>query len=178
MNSKHFTISILLAALSVGCASVNTTPLVSAPEKLKAPAEQNFAFDLSATGVQIYSCKPSKADSNKFEWTFVAPEAELFNRDTTKAGKHYAGPSWEALDGSKVVAEVTGRADSPEANAIPWLLLTSKATTGVGIFSNVKSIQRVATVEGKAPASGCDAGTAGKELRVPYQARYNFFVAK
>lgn len=178
MNMKQLTISVLLAALSVGCASINTAPLVSAPEKLKAPAEQSFAFDLSATGVQIYNCKPSKADANKFEWTFVAPEAELFNRDASKAGKHYAGPSWEALDGSKVIAEVTGRADSPVANAIPWLLLTSKANSGTGVFSNVKSIQRVATVEGKAPATGCDASAAGKELRVPYQARYNFFVMK
>ncbi len=63
-------------------------------------------------------------------------------------------------------------------NAIPWLLLKAKFNSGNGVHTPVKSIQRVATVAGKAPATGCDAANNGKEVRIDYQARYYFFVAK
>jgi len=169
-----------IAALSVlsACTTVApVVPLVSVPDTLKAPSDQAFAFDTSATGVQIYACKANK-DTSKFEWTFIAPEAELFDVKGAKVGKHYAGPSWESNDGSKVVGELVARADSPDANAIPWLLLKAKSNSGAGVFAQVKSIQRVATAAGKAPSTGCDAENAGKVARVDYQARYYFFVAK
>ena len=89
-----------------------------------------------------------------------------------KIGKHYAGPTWESNDGSKVVGEVKANDDGPDATAIPWLLLSAKATSGQGVFSPVKSIQRLYTSGGKAPAAGCDAAHTGQEARVAYKARY------
>jgi len=49
---------------------------------------------------------------------------------------------------------------------------------GSGVLSPVTSIQRVNTKGGKAPATGCDAASANKELRVPYSADYLFYAPK
>ena len=72
-----------------------------------------------------------------------------------RIGRHYAGPHWEALDGSKIAGTVKERADAPLADAIPWLLLTAKSVGPEGSFSKVTSIQRVNTVGGVAPTTGC-----------------------
>lgn len=178
MKFLNIVLASSLTSLLGACAMTPSLPVVTAPESLKAPANQQFAFDYAATGVQIYTCKANKTDATKFEWTFVAPEAELFNRSGNKVGKHYAGPSWESDDGSKVVGEVVSKQDSTDSNAIPWLLLKNKANSGNGVFAGVQSIQRVATVEGKAPTTGCDASKLNTEIRVPYKASYNFFIAK
>jgi hypothetical protein len=181
-NMKRSTGLISLSAILVlvlsACATAPSAPVVKAPENLKAPSDQIFVFDYAATGVQIYSCKSNKTDASKFEWSFIAPEAELFDHLGVKVGKHYAGPTWESNDGSKVVGEVVSRQDSTEPNAIPWLLLKSKTNSGEGAFAQIKSIQRLATIEGKAPTTGCDASTLGKEVRAPYKAYYNFFKAQ
>lgn len=166
------------AALLVSCAAsqIGTTPMV--PDKLKAPAGQVLSLEAQATGVQIYECNSSKTDPTRFEWIFKAPEADLFDSLGRRIGKHYAGPTWESNDQSKVVGEVRARDDGPDADAIPWLLLTAKSTSGKGIFGQAQSIQRVRTVGGKAPAQGCSRGQAGSELRVPYTATYYFYVPR
>ncbi len=167
-----------LAAILAGCAASNvgTNPLV--PENLKVPAGQTLTLVSPATGVQIYECRAAKTDPAKLEWAFKAPEADLFDLSGKKIGKHYAGPTWESNDGSKVVGEVKARDDGPNANAIPWLLLSAKSTSGKGVFSQTQSIQRLYTVGGKAPATGCNRAQLGKEARVPYKATYYFYVPK
>ena len=166
------------AALLVSCAAsqVGTAPIV--PENLKAPAGQVLSLEAQATGVQIYECNPNKTDPARFEWIFKAPEADLFDNAGRKIGKHYAGPTWESNDGSKVLGEAKARDEGPDAGAIPWLLLTAKSTSGNGVFDGTQSIQRVRTVGGKAPAQGCSREQAGKEARVPYKATYYFYVAR
>jgi hypothetical protein len=163
------------AALLVGCAAsqVGTTPVV--PENLRAPAGQVLSLEAQATGVQIYDCTANRTDPTQFEWTFKAPEADLFDNAGRKIGKHYAGPTWESNDGSKVQGEVKARDDGPDANAIPWLLLNAKSPSGKGVFGQTQSIQRVRTVGGKAPAQGCSQEQAGKVARVPYKATYYFY---
>jgi hypothetical protein len=138
------------------------------------PADQSLAVAAHATGVQIYDCKPAKDDPKRLEWVLRAPEADLFDRDGRKMGKHYAGPTWEANDGSKVVGEVKGRDDGPDASAIPWLLLTAKSNSGAGTFARVTTIQRLRTVGGKAPAGTCTPASGG-ESRVAYSADYYFY---
>src|ERR1017187_9374354 len=105
-----------------GCATANidTVPNVSAP--LRVPGSQILIREVQASGVQIYECQASKDDPVRFEWTFKAPQAELRDRAGNIFGRHYAGPTWEAYDGSKVVGEVTARDNSSDPNAIPWLL--------------------------------------------------------
>ena len=147
------------------------------PETLKAPSDQVLAFELQATGVQIYECRARKDDSAQFEWAFKAPQADLFDASGQLVGRHYGGPTWESPDGSKVVGEVKAKDTSLSSGSIPWLLLGAKATAGKGLFSPVKSIQRLNTTGGAAPASASQA-QAGQEVRVPYTATYAFYVGK
>jgi hypothetical protein len=160
-----------------GCASSQIAmPVV--PDNLVAPSTQSLSLAVQASGVQIYQCAVAKTDPTKFEWRFIAPEAELFDGSGKKIGKHYAGPTWESLDGSKVVGAVKAQNDGPDAGAIPWLLLSAKSHSGSGVFGPVQTIQRLNTVGGKAPADGCDQAQVGKEARVAYQAQYRFYSDK
>jgi len=145
------------------------------PDALRTSSNEVLSLQSRATGVQIYACKASSADPLKYEWVFVAPEAELRDPAGKRIGKHYGGPTWEADDGSKVVGEVVARDDGPDANAIPWLLLRAKANSGSGVLAGTTSIQRLDTAGGKAPAGACAAPQAGTEVRVPYTAAYYFF---
>jgi hypothetical protein len=163
-------------ALLAGCAGTPAAPAV--PQVLAVPADQVLAAVFEASGVQIYGCKPAHDDPMRLEWVFSAPEAQLRDRAGHIVGKHYAGPTWEADDGSKVVGEVTGRQDSPDSGAIPWLVLRAKSTAGQGVFTPTTSIQRLRTSGGKAPATGCDPANAGQLARVPYRAEYLFYVAR
>ena len=169
----------LVALLSI-CAISNagSIPISGLPETLTVPETQVLSLETQATGVQIYECKASKDDPMRFEWTFKAPDAELFDRAGKKIGKHYAGPTWESIDGSKVVGEIRARDNGPDPNSIPWLLLSAKSTFGNGVFSQTQSIQRTHTSGGKAPMEGCKQVQAGKELRVPYSALYYFYIAR
>ena len=169
--------SALLVALLASCASM-TRALPTIPDSLKTPPTQLLTLQTHAIGVQIYECKARKENPARFEWVFVAPEADLFDTDGIKVGKHYAGPTWEAIDGSKVVGEVKAHDDGPDPNAIPWLLLTAKSNTGSGMLSRTASIQRVQTSRGKAPADSCLQAQAGTQARVAYEANYFFYIVK
>jgi hypothetical protein len=164
-----------LLALTAGCAAPGMGTVPQVPENLRVPATQKLALEADATGVQIYDCKPATNDPARFEWTLRAPEAELFDPAGRRIGKHYGGPTWESLDGSKVVGEVKARSDSPDPNAIPWLLLGAKSATGNGVLGQTVTVQRIETVGGKAPAQAC---SPGNELRVPYKGKYYFYEAK
>jgi hypothetical protein len=165
----------LAPILTMGCTTTAPPVAVAIPETLRAPAGQVLVTELHASGVQIYDCKSAKEDVARYEWTLRAPEADLVAPKGRLLGKHYAGPTWESIDGSKVVGAVVARDPGPDGTAIPWLLLRAASTSGPGIFAQVQSIQRVHTAGGKAPAGGCSAADGGKQLRVPYTADYRFF---
>ena len=145
------------------------------PEKLQPPTGESLLFELRGKGDQIYVCK---ADGQQFAWTLKAPEAQLLDKDGKVFGKHFAGPSWEANDGSGITGKAVASASSPDLDAIPWLLLTVVDRHGQGVLARVTSIQRIHTKGGKASGSTCDAAHAGSELRVPYSADYLFFAPK
>ena len=167
----------LLIAVMTGVANAGAE-MSAVPDALKAPAGQVLALSARAAGVQIYACTADKDDPTRFSWTLKAPEAALRDKSGKPLGKHYAGPTWEATDGSKVVGDVVAKDAGPDPAAIPWLLLRAKSTSGTGVFTAVASIQRLRTVGGKAPANGCDQGQSGKEARVPYSAEYLFYTAQ
>jgi hypothetical protein len=164
------------ALLLAGCAATQPSSII--PQKLNPSAGESMTMIVPAKGVQIYECRMSKTQPGAYEWAFVAPDAELFDTTGARIGKHYAGPHWEATDGSKVVAKLVERADAPKTNDIPWLLLGAKSVGPEGAFSRVTSIQRVNTVGGVAPKVGCSQGNAGTPARIPYTADYYFFTAK
>jgi len=171
--------AVSLAVLFVaGCASQQVASPVSVPNNMKAGADESLAMIVAARGVQIYECRPVKNLTGEYEWAFVAPEAELFDARGNKIGRHYAGPTWESNDGSKTLGTVKERADAPAGDAIPWLLLTAKSVGTDGSFSKVTSVQRVSTVGGIAPKTGCSQTTAGTAARIKYTADYYFFTRK
>jgi len=134
-----------------------------------------MVLQVHAKGDQIYVCK---ADGTQTVWTLKAPEAQLFDKDGKAFGKHVAGPSWQANDGSQIAGKAAANVASPEPDSIPWLLVKVVRHSGEGVLSRVTSIQRLNTKGGKAPASGCDAAHGGREVRVAYSADYLFFAPK
>jgi len=164
MRGDNFA-GLWLLLILAGCAS-NT---VSVPDNLK-PANAELKRIVAAKGVQIYECREGR-------WLFVAPEADLFDQQGNLIGRHYAGPHWESAgDGSKIIGKLTSRADAPVPGAIPWLLLSTKSVGGRGEFSDVTSVQRIATHGGVAPAGDCP--KTGTQARVEYTADYYFFTGR
>ena len=145
------------------------------PAALRAPAGQGAFLVAFAKGVQIYECVAKADTPAAFEWKLSGPEAVLADASGKPIGKHFAGPTWQANDGSAVVGEVRARDAGPSASAIPWLLLAAKNTTGNGLLSATKSIQRVDTVGGIAPVDPCGAAQAKQVARVAYSAKYYFY---
>lgn len=166
----------MLALAVSGCASLEKPkPLVQVPDKLAADAQESLRMVVPARGVQIYECRAKQDQPGAYDWMFVAPEADLFDVQGKRIGRHYGGPHWEANDGSKIAGAVRQRADAPSAAAIPWLLLGAKSVGANGAFSEVTSIQRVNTAGGTAPQGGCAQATAGAQARIQYTADYYFY---
>jgi hypothetical protein len=153
------------------------SPPATVPAQLEPGPSEAPAMTVAAKGVQIYECRNRK-DAAGYEWVFVAPEAELFDARGQMVGRHGAGPSWEASDGSKIVGTVRERVDAPIAGAIPWLLLATRSVGPEGSFSKVTSVQRVNTVGGVAPKADCNADTIGTMARIAYTADYRFFTVR
>jgi hypothetical protein len=170
---RHQTFATLL--LAAGIFLVPSADAQQVPQQLNPPPGEKLLLQVQAKGDQIYSCKE---EAGKFAWGLKAPDAQLFDKDGKPFGKHFAGPSWEASDGSRVTGKAVANAPSPDADSIPWLLVTVVGHEGGGVLSPVTSIQRLNTNGGKAPAAGCDAEHLAKEVRVPYTANYLFFAAK
>jgi len=159
------------------CVSKPTAPPSSFPEALKPPVSAILVTKLNGVGVQIYPCAATKDDPAKFAWALQGPQADLFDDNGNPVGRHYAGPTWEAADGSRVVGEVLARDPGPDPASVPWLLLKAKENAGTGVFGTVQYVQRLDTKGGKAAAEGCDQTHAGDEQRVQYKATYAFFGA-
>jgi hypothetical protein len=144
------------------------------PEVLAVAPGNKLAFVNDAVGVQIYGCD---ATSTGYGWAFRAPEAKLYGHKGKQSGIHYAGPTWEAKDGSAVVGSKL--AEHPAGpNDIPWLLLGAASHTGKGRMSDVTFIHRLETAGGKSPSSGCDAAHVGETIATDYTATYYFYEAR
>lgn len=164
----------LAAATLVACSNDSVTaPVPSAADlgsctNLQAPAGSTVAAHLYATGVQIYRW-------NGASWDFVSPSAVLTSdaQSMNTVAIHYSGPTWQGIAGSKVVGTVVGTC-TPNANAIPWLLLSGVAAQDAGVFNGTKFIHRVNTTGGLTPTTP---GTAGQVISVPYTAEYVFYRA-
>ncbi len=148
------------------------------PITLQVPAGNVADLAARADGVQIYTCT---ASGLSFAWSAAVPAATLYNGTGGLIATHFAGPTWQASDGSSVlghkIAAVTVAPD-----AIPWLLLGATSTTvgpsGGALLSGTSYIQRLLTRGGLAPAaSACNAGTVGTAASIPYSALYVFYDA-
>jgi uncharacterized protein DUF3455 len=174
---------VVLVPVSAGCVGSPGTESSDSPlspffcpeevPQALAPAPNQFLRQvLMGDGVQIYQCKPG---ASGYAWSFVAPEADLLDPGDQVVGTHYAGPTWQAIDGSSVRA-VRRAGVTVDTASIPWLLLDVVSHEGQGRFADFTSIQRLDTAGGLAPTSGCDATSVGTMVRVPYLADYFFYV--
>jgi hypothetical protein len=159
-----------IAALSLfsSVASASTVPT-----RVQVPAGHAPFLLAHAIGVQIYACSATPEGPR---WQFVAPRAVLYGDHLQFLGTHFAGPTWQATDGSQVKGQrVDGVTVDP--TAIPWLLL--KATpTSAGRLAPTTYIQRLATQGGlEPPATRCNAAAVGIDRHIPYTADYRFWKA-
>src|SRR4051812_23225307 len=170
MNVNPVLPTTLMALAMSAC---NATAMAAdVPDAIAAPLGQSLLLEVHAAGSQIYQCGQGKGGP---EWVFRSPEAILTDKGGQRLGKHYAGPTWESNDGSKVVGEVVASAPAGNAQSIPQLLLKAKSHAGSGQLEKVASIQRLDTEGGRAPATPCSADELGVEQKVPYSATYYFY---
>lgn len=148
-------------------------PSPDVPDKIKAPAGEQVILKVRASGSQIYVCQ--QGSDGKSAWTLKAPEAELRDDQGQIIGHHSAGPTWKHNDGSEIQGKAVARADSPDADSIPWLLVTVTGHSGNGVLSRVTSVQRIHTKGGQPPAAGCDASKQNSEVKSSYTADYYFY---
>ena len=137
------------------------------PAAIAAPGESIVAT-WHAEGAQVYECKAG-ADG-KLAWAFREPIATLL-LDGKTIGRHYAGPNWEHMDGSAVVAKVAANAPGSTAKDIPWLKLGVTSSRGSGALSGVTTVQRINTMGGRHDGACEKAGALHSE---PYAADYVF----
>jgi hypothetical protein len=159
--------TVLAGLLATLTGAIADEPLVPPPPGAK------LVFEAAAQGVQVYACEKG---SDGYHWVFKAPDAALFDATGRQVGTHFAGPTWQLADGSKITGEVAAQARAPAQGAIAWLLLRVKTHAGKGVLDGVDLVRRIDTQGGVAPAAACDA-TQAPEARMRYTARYLFYAA-
>jgi hypothetical protein len=166
------------AWLCASCDSAASPSLPNVPANLMPPSGQALLMSLEGVGTQIYECRASTGGSGRFEWVDAGARAELRDRDGKPVGYRHAGPTWELNDGSRISGEVAARDEGFRLDALPWLLFEAKAGNGKGALASVRSIQRLETVGGAAPLASCTEKRAQQFARMPYRARYFFYVQR
>jgi hypothetical protein len=161
------------------------------PDNVHVPAGNEVFLVSHALGTQNYVCLPS---GSGFNWTLFTPQAALFDDHDRQVITHFFGANPDEngtvraawLD-SRDTSTVWGRpmASSSDPNfvapgAIPWLLIqvvgAKKGPTGGHRLTEATFIQRLNTVAGIAPSSGCVLSTdVGSTAFVPYRADYFFY---
>ncbi len=160
----------MLKSLALALFALTSTSALAAdalPDAIAAPGE-TVVLSVHAEGAQVYECKAGS--DGKLAWAFREPIATLL-LDGKTIGRHYAGPSWEHIDGSAVVGKAVGNAPGATAGDIPWLKLEVSSHRGSGVLTSVTTVQRINTHGGKLDGA-CE--TAGSFKSAPYSAEYVF----
>jgi hypothetical protein len=145
------------------------------PAPVRVPAGDMQKLWTRGVGEITYECRAKKDMADQFEWAFVGPVATLYDARKSVVGKYYAGPTWEANDGSKVTGKQV--AVSPAApGSIALQLVKAEPATGAGAMQGVSHIQRLNTRGGVPPAAPCLAATTGQRQQVAYEADYVFYM--
>ncbi|WP_409527120.1 DUF3455 domain-containing protein [Rhizobium sp. P32RR-XVIII] len=137
------------------------------PDAIAAAGDTPVAM-LHAEGAQIYHCEADP--KGKLAWQFREPIATLLMNGKT-IGRHYAGPSWELADGSRIVGRVVASAPGTTPRDVPWLKLEATSQPVTGRLAGATVIQRINT---KGGVAGGHCGPNGALSSVPYSADYVF----
>jgi hypothetical protein len=168
---KSFHAAVPIAVLLLG----TVAHAMEVPDAVRVPAGHALAMKAVGVGELTYECRAKPGDAAMFEWVFVGPQARLLDAaGGREVGRYYAGPTWEAADGSKVTGKQVAVAPAAPGS-IPLQLVKAEPSTGTGAMAGVAYIQRVNTQGGVAPSQACAASSAGEKRQVAYQADYLFF---
>lgn len=184
--------AIILAVVMPSIAQADgriTVPPV--PETIAVTAGYKPFLIGHAIGTQNYICAPAAGGGVK--WLFIGPQATVFDREGQQILTHYQSENpleadvidatWQdSRDTSAVWArKIRGSVDPAfvDPGAIEWLLLGKTADRigpdGGDRVTSAVFIQRVNTVGGKAPATGCGESMINTRKLVPYEADYIFY---
>ncbi len=183
------TLALTFARPSMSHAQSITPP--SVPAAITVPAGNELFLLGRGVGTQNYECQPS-GPLGRVAWTLFTPQATLFSDSGEQLTTHFFSPNpveggivratWQdSSDTSVVWARAIGSiADPTGSGAIAWLLLQQAGSQfgpgGGATLATTTFIQRLNTVGGSAPATGCDVlPDVGHKAFVPYTADYLFY---
>lgn len=197
----HTTVMGLVLAAAIAVPGVaraeKTAPIVPPPmpaDLQLSPDEFVPYFVGHAVGTQGYFC--AMTGGGVYKWMPFGPQATLFDAGGNQVMTHFLSPApyslipsptWQHSRDTSVVwgsvLQMSSDADYVAADAIAWLLLEASVVgdgpTGGDKLLQVRRIQRLNTVEGKAPVTGCAApNDIGTRALVPYEADYYFYKQK
>jgi hypothetical protein len=154
-------LGMIALVFAVACMAGDSTAQ-TAKESIDVPPHSRLLLRAVGTGDQVYGC----VDGN---WVLKAPDAKLLNEEGSVIGRHFAGPTWQLNDGSRIQGKVIAK-QVPDPTAVPWLLLESVG--GTGRLAAVRFVQRTGTHVGNTPVGSCSQSAM---RRVPYTATYSFY---
>ena len=167
-----------IRARTGGCAALVISGLLFLPTPGVAdplPAPTSFGHRIvspnlvaHAEGAQLYECKPDA--SGVTAWTFREPIATLISNGKT-IGRHYAGPTWELNDSSRIRGKLLATAPGATPSDIPLLKLNVAEHHGEGALNGVNQVLRLDTRGGNLKGA---CRTAGELRAEPYSADYEF----
>jgi hypothetical protein len=163
MNRSVFVLALMASlAASAQAEGIENLPATIAI-KTGVPVAQ-----LQAAGAQIYIC--AKNATGGLNWTFREPVAALLEGGKT-VGRHFVGPTWEFVDGSRVVGDPVSKAPGATAKDIPWMKLSVKDPPTFGPAAGATSVLRIDT-KGGVFEGACE--SEGELHSEPYAATYIF----
>jgi len=170
----------MLSMVAVSCLPLSfpaaAQMMADLPEAVRVPTGHQMVMKAVGVGELTYECRAKATDAMAFEWVFVGPVAKLIDGANKEVGKYYAGPTWEASDGSKVTGKQLAVSPAAPGN-IPMQLVKTDPAMGSGAMTGVTYIQRLNTKGGDAPGAACDATSKGRRQQVAYEADYAFYGA-
>ena len=167
MTSGRIVTAALLGCSITLCEMTPGVAQMAVPDAIAAKGE-TVVLTVHAAGAQVYDCKAG--EGGKLTWQFREPIATLI-LDGKTVGRHYAGPTWEHVDGSRIMAKPVARANGATPKDIPWLKLEAVEPRGSGMLAGVTAIQRLNTQGGQIDGA-CE--KAGATIAAPYAADYVF----
>jgi len=182
----------LTIALPQAARAQSITP-PQVPDNLQVPTRNQVFLIGHGVGTQNYVCAAGKSVGQPV-WTLFTPQATLFGDAGEQLTTHFFSPNpveggivratWEnSTDTSMVWAKANATSTDPafvNPDAVAWVLLQAVGTrvgpTGGAALTGTTFIQRVNTVGGVAPSTGCDTPQdLGAKAFIPYTADYVFY---
>ena len=190
----------LMVTTGVRAAHADEIRVPEVPFELKVE-DGNIVFLVGhGVGTQNYVCAPSTTSMTGVAFSLFTPQATLLDDAGGQLITHFFSPNddphvlppehgtirvtWEdSRDTSRVWAFLFQQSTDERfvrKDAVAWLLLKESGVaagpTGGDRLTKVTFIQRLNTVGGLAPASGCNSiGDLGRRAFVPYSADYFFY---